>query len=161
MCKGNQKSLIADVQKILRKNIFISWFNLVHQELPALHKAAQFHLRSKFQALRGLAIRNRSQRAKKNLLKQLSHEYYPYMLKKRGVCKWRTVAARTSFIQERLAKFKQAKLQKQFDGWWHVLDRLSQGKSRSIMQRELNKRFLLRRGLTALLSYCDEAHHAR
>ena len=64
----------------------------MHDELPAQRKADDYYLRHKFDAIRTLAVQNRNLRAKRGLLKKLSAEYYPYMLKKRGVCKWRNVA---------------------------------------------------------------------
>ena len=33
-CKLNQKQLTYGVEKVKRKGIFISWFNLVHDEIP-------------------------------------------------------------------------------------------------------------------------------
>jgi hypothetical protein len=94
MCKQNQMTLVKDVEKIRRKVIFVSWFNHVHNDLPTTRKAADFYLRSKFNALRDLAVHNRSLRTKRDLLSQLSAEYYPYMLKKRGVLKWKRVSDR-------------------------------------------------------------------
>jgi hypothetical protein len=98
MCKANQSALVRDVEKIRRKVIFISWFNHVHDDLPAQRKADDFNIRKKFNAIRNLAVSNRSLRAKRNLLSQLSAEYYPYMLKKRGVLKWKKVSSRQNFI---------------------------------------------------------------
>ena len=57
------------VHKVQRKGIFISWFNLVHDELPKVRQADDFYLRVKFMAIRDLAQRNRNLRAKKTLLK--------------------------------------------------------------------------------------------
>ena len=85
-----------------RKGIFISWFNLVHDDLPKTRQATDFYLRTKFMAMKELAQRNRGLRAKKTLLKQLSLEYYPYMLKKRGVCKWRSFADYAVATEERI-----------------------------------------------------------
>ena len=100
MCKKNQKSLIADVEKVRRKVLFISWFNRVHGELPNERKADDFYIRHKFLAFRDLAVNNRNLRAKKSLLSQLSQDYYPYMLKKRGICTWRSVKNRSNFFTD-------------------------------------------------------------
>lgn len=121
--------------------LFINWYNIVHDELPAQRKADEFYMMKKFTAMRDLAVQNRGLRAKRILLKQLSAEYYPYMLKKRGVCKWRAVAERTTFVAESLLKHKKNRLRKLFNGWWNNVDRLADSKSRLIMQNELYKRF--------------------
>lgn len=113
----------------------------MHAELPNERKADDFYIRHKFNAIRDLAVDNRGLRTKRSLLRQLSNEYYPYMLKKRGVCKWRFVAERTTFVTEALAKHKENRLRNLFNSWWNNVDRLGEGKSRQIMQRELNKRF--------------------
>ena len=141
VCKKNQKALIHDVEKVRRRVRFINWFNLVHDDLPNERKADEFFLRFRFNSIRNLAVGNRAIRAKKNLLGQLSREYYPYMLKKRGVIKWRTVKDRSSFVSTTQAKIRENKMRKMFNGWWNNVDRLSEGKSRQIMWTELNKRF--------------------
>ena len=51
-CKLNQKELVFGVEKIRRKGIFITWFNLVHDEIPKLRKADDFYVRSKLNAIR-------------------------------------------------------------------------------------------------------------
>ena len=88
ICKDNQKELTRGVEKIRRKILFVSWFNHVHDDVPAMKKADDFYLRHKFTVIRTLAVNHRSLRARRTLLSQLSAEYYPYMLKKRGVLKW-------------------------------------------------------------------------
>ena len=100
VCKKNQKSLISEVQKMRRKIRFISWFNEVHDVMPSQRKADDFYMRTKLLAMHKFAVENRSNRAKSSLLKQLSVEYLPYMLKKRGVLKWRRVAERANFERD-------------------------------------------------------------
>ena len=48
-----------------------------------------------------------------------------------------------------------------FNGWWDNLDRLSEGKTRMIMQQELYKRILYRRALTGLRTFADEKLHEK
>lgn len=94
------------VESIRRKVIFVSWFNHVHDDVPAMKKASDFYLRKKFDAIKTLAVNNRSLRERRNLLKQLSAEYYPYMLKKRGVLKWSRVTERKSQVEQTLDSFR-------------------------------------------------------
>lgn len=83
------------------------------------------------------------------------------MLKKRGVCKWRRVTERSNFVADTQAKIKENRLRKIFNGWWNSVDRLSEGKARQIMQKELNKRFHYRRVLTALKIHAEEKLHEK
>ena len=161
MCKKNQKSLIREVEKISRKVLFISWFNRVHDELPKERKADDFYIRHKFQAIRELAVHNRGLRAKRILLKQLSAEYYPYMLKKRGVTKWQKVAERSTFVDKTIETHRTNRMKKLFNSWWNNVDRLGEGKSRFIMQNELNKRFQYRRVLTTLKINAESKLHMK
>ena len=39
LCKQNQRDLVRSVERVRRKGIFISWFNLVHDDIPNLRKA--------------------------------------------------------------------------------------------------------------------------
>ena len=149
------------MHRVQRKSIFISWFNTVHNEIPKTSKADDFYLRVKFSAIRALAKRNRGLRAKRTLLKQLSLEYYPYMLKKRGVCKWRAVSDYAMATEERIQLSQKRRLQRLFDGWWNNVDKMAQSKSKDIMQRALNKCFHLRRGMTALSMHANDKRHQK
>ena len=83
------------------------------------------------------------------------------MLKKRGVCKWRSFAEYAVATEERIQISHKRRLQRLFDGWWNNVDKLAASKSRAIMQRELNKCFHLRRGLTGLSMNAQEKRHQK
>ena len=133
LCKDNQKEMIGEVEKIRRKVLFVFWFNLVHDELPALRKAKHFYMRNRLIAFHRFAVENRSKRARRTLLNQLSAEHFAYMLKKRGVMQWRKSAVKGAYISSKVGHMRLFRLRKLFNGWYDSKERRMDGKCRHVM----------------------------
>ena len=149
-CKHNQYGMIRQVHSIRRKIIFSSWFNHVHDYLPKMAQAEEFHMRTIFNAFRDVVDSRRGVRIQKKILAQTAPNYEDFFWKRRGIRNWHRFMRQEKQYRSHKILSHEIYMRKIFFAWYENIDRLRLGKSRMIMSNELRKRQALRRGLTAL-----------
>lgn len=154
-CKANQRDLTRQVHSIRRKALFVTWFNLVHDELPKVKKALRHHKRSLFLNFANHVQAQRPIKAKKEYLATLEQGFHKRQILTRCLKIWNERAVYKVTMRSKVETMRETRLRRLFDGWWNSLDQLSLAKRREAMWRELNKQFSYRRVITALREYAD------